>query len=233
MTTQEFSDAFDVMLNSLAYNSQFGTEHNPMTVSLDEYEKSVLLTKAQQDIVVALYNGEYKRATFEETEELRRSLDALISTEYPEQVTGYTGVSDNSVFYKLNDNLWWITYESVELESGAYCGDNAVEVIPVRQDEWHKIKRNPFKKPNERRVVRLDNGSNIAELISAYTISKYLVRYIRKPQPIILVSLDDPNLSIDGVSDISECELNTALHRPILDRAVQLAMLRLPQRGTN
>lgn len=229
MTVREFSDSFDVLLNSLAYNTQFGQQNNPMTVSLDEYEKSVLLTKAQHDVVEALYEGTLQNDSFEETETLRRSLDSLIVTEYPEQVSDLTGLSSNSVFYKLNDNLWWITYESVKLSSGAYCDSSTLEVIPVRQDEYHKMRQNPFKQPNERRVLRLDCGNNIVELISEYPISEYLVRYVKKPQPIILVSLEGTDLTIDGLQTVSECELNTLLHKTILDRAVQLAQQRIPQ----
>lgn len=221
MTTKEFSDGFDTLLNS------FGNP--PITLELDEYEKSIFLTTAQDEIVRGLYNGSFNGESLEETEELRRSLDALIKTDYPSEISGKTGLEKNSKFYQLKEDVWFITYESVDLAEGAYCeNNNTIEVIPVRQDEWHRIKKNPFKKPNRRKAVRLDNGDNIAELISDYPISKYLVRYLRKPKPIILVPLEGA-LSIDGLKEITECELNTALHRPILERAVQLASRRIPQ----
>lgn len=61
------------------------------------------------------------------------------------------------------------------------------------------------------------------------TIAKYLVRYIRKPQPIILENLGE--LSIQGVSTPSECELNPLAHFDILLKAVEMAMSRYaPQR---
>lgn len=60
------------------------------------------------------------------------------------------------------------------------------------------------------------------------TIEKYLVRYIRKPKPIILEDLGE--LSIQGVSTPSECELNPLAHFDILLKAVELAMTRyVPQ----
>lgn len=229
MTTSEFSDAFDVMLNSLAIELKFGHPGESRTLSLDEYEKSVLLTKAQQDIVQGLYNGALTGRPFESTEEARSALQGLIRTEEPEQVTGCTGLSDKSVFYKLPDDCWFITYESAVLSDGGYCDGEAVDVVPVRQDQWHRMRRNPFRKPNSRRVARFDNGCGIVELISNGVVGKYLVRYLRKPRPIILEDIEDPLLSIDGRTEVTECELGVMLHRIILDRAVQLAIARIPK----
>ena len=48
MNIKEFSDRFDTLLNS------FGNTPN---IVLDEYEKSVLLTNAQEDLVLSMYNG--------------------------------------------------------------------------------------------------------------------------------------------------------------------------------
>ena len=47
MTTKEFSNQFDVLYNNIMSNQAPG---------LDEYEKSVFLTKAQEDIVKAYFN---------------------------------------------------------------------------------------------------------------------------------------------------------------------------------
>ena len=51
----------------------------------------------------------------------------------------------------------------------------------------------------------------------------YKIRYSKKPNPIILIDLED-DLSINGISEESECELDSSLHRTILDRAVALAL---------
>jgi hypothetical protein len=51
------------------------------TVVLDEYEKSLFLTQAQEEIVINLYNGKNPYGdSFESTEELRRYLDELVKT---------------------------------------------------------------------------------------------------------------------------------------------------------
>ena len=51
MTTQEFSNTFDTLLNSYNTYGLFGEQASRGEIVLDEYEKSVLLTQAQ-DIIV-------------------------------------------------------------------------------------------------------------------------------------------------------------------------------------
>ena len=43
MTTQEFSNQFDVLMNSYATRPEFG---HVDSLAVDEYEKSIFLTKA-------------------------------------------------------------------------------------------------------------------------------------------------------------------------------------------
>lgn len=57
MTIQEFSNAFDTLLNSYDTQSQFGEQASKREIVLDEYEKSFYLTKAQEEVVVNFYNG--------------------------------------------------------------------------------------------------------------------------------------------------------------------------------
>lgn len=225
MTTEEFSNEFDTLLNSYSNVEPFGKV--PNTVEVDEYEKSVFLTNAQEEIVIDLYNGKNPfRDSFEKTEEIRRYLSDLIRTYTTStKEEGYTGLSNKSVFFKLPEDLWFITYEAVNLkddELGCMDGEG-ISVIPVTQDEYHRIKKNPFRGPNERRAVRLDLSEKVVEIVSKYNIDTYLVRYLARPRPIILSKLPD-DLSINGVSDKTECELNPVIHRAILERAVKLAI---------
>lgn len=54
MTNNEFSDTFSTLLNSYNTQAHFGEEASKREIVLDEYEKSVLLTQAQ-DIIVKTY----------------------------------------------------------------------------------------------------------------------------------------------------------------------------------
>lgn len=229
MSNNEFSDAFTTLLNSYSNRAQFGEESSRIDITLDEYEKSVFLTKAQEEVVVNFYNGKNPYGdSFESTEELRRYLNNLVSTKvYTEedQVDGIK-LSSNSVLYELPNNIAFITMEQVTLDDdalGCYNG-NSASVYPITQDEYSKVKNNPFRGPTKYKVLRIDSGENKVELVSKYKIKEYLVKYLSKPEPIILVDLPD-NLSIEGISVETECKLSEILHNTILNRAVQLAVL--------
>ena len=220
MTNKEFSDGFSTLLNS------FGITPN---ITLDEYEKSTFLTNAQEQLIIDIYSGRniiYGKS-FEQTEEIRRYLSNLVETyETSTKVTGKLGLSKDSVFFEIPQDTWFITYEVAFLkDSRLGCLDGIeASVVPLPQDDLYRAKDNPFRGPSKDRVLRLDIKSELAELISKYNVDKYLMRYISQPTPIILVDLPD-GLSINGVSTESECELNPVVHRAILERAVQLAII--------
>lgn len=54
-------------------------------------------------------------------------------------------------------------------------------------------------------------------------ITKYIIRYVARPTPIILTDLGTEELTIDGYSTKLDCALDPILHHEILQRAVELA----------
>lgn len=220
MTVEEFSNEFDTLLNSYS-------TYNQVSIELDEYEKSVFLTRAEEELVHNFYSGENPLGdSFEKTERVRRYLDKLIKTYIAtDKQLGHNGLSPNSVFFELPKDLWFITYESVTIEDDKLgCLNNStILVVPTTQDEYYRVSRNPFKWAGKKRALRLDIDDNIVEIISEYNISKYLVRYVSKPEPIVLIDLPD-DLSINGVNKKTECKLNPVIHRAILEKAVELAI---------
>jgi hypothetical protein len=227
MTNKEFSDNFATLLNSYFVGALYGEPSSKGEIVLDEYEKSYFLTEAQEQLVIALYNGQGIGGSFEETEELRRYLAPLVkdATKEPYEVTGKYHIAPDSVFFQLPPDLWFITYESVGIsEGGGDCDSHtSLDIVPVTQDEYHKIKKNPFRGPSSRRALRLDLSDNIVEIVSKYRISTYYVRYLKKPRPIILEKLPE-GLMIGEESGYSECELPEILHQRILDLAVNNAL---------
>lgn len=225
MTTKEFSDAFDTLLNAYSTQIRFGDSAS-LVLALDEYEKSLFLTQAQEQIIVELYTGRNeKTSSFEKTEELRSNLRGLIKTAtLTESDKDFSGISKYSKFFILPDDVLFITYESVTIsDKDAGCKDTTkITVVPVTQDEFDKVMNNPFRQASKRRALRLDNGLDVAEIVTKYNIKDYTIRYISKPTPIVLTNLDE--VSIDGVDTITECKLNSAMHRYILERAVVLAV---------
>ena len=235
MTTSEFSNEFDVLINAYANNNAIGDNYDKNNLAFDEYEKSIFLTKAQEEIIIDLYNGKNPFGdSFEKTEEIRRYLSDLIKTyTTTDKKVGYTGLSKSSVFFELPDDLWFITYESVNLKDdrlGCMSGED-ISVIPITQDEYHRIGKNPFRGANERKALRLDLSNKVVEIVSKYNVESYLVRYLSRPVPIILTNLAD-DLSINDISTKTECELNPVIHRAILERAVKLAIIsKVPNTG--
>ena len=224
MTVEEFSNEFDVLIQSYSKQLQFGETDD---LSFTEYEKSTFLTKAQEELVIEFYNGNNpNRDSFEKTEEIRRYLSNITKTyKTSDKVDTNNKITQESTVFRLPSDLWYITYEAVNLEDnnlGCLKGTN-VWVHPITQDELHRLKNNPFRNANYRRVLRLDITSDSVELLSKYNISQYIVRYLAKPSPIILQDLSE-GLTINDVSSKTECSLSSSIHRLILNRAVEMAL---------
>ena len=217
MDVQELSNLFDTLLQPYITKDNFGEQNN---LAFDEYEKSIFLTKAQEQIVLELYQE------LEQSEENRKYLSNLIKTGNYVPVGEQDNTLINSTFksYKveIEDSVLFMIYEQCTLSDENNCiNDRIVSVVPTIHDDLDKVLKNPFKSPNNRKVIRLDFDNKI-ELISKYNISNYKVRYLKKPNPIILVKLED--LNIDKKQEVSNGETNPILHERIVQRAVQLAV---------
>ena len=228
MTREEFSSSFDTQLNSFAHTAQFGDVNAAVDVVLDEYEKSLFLTQAQEEEVLSLYSGKNAAGEgFEQTEELRRYLSPLIKEKELSPITTTNGkvlgLESDSTFFTLPKDLWFITFERAVITDGKCEGSTNLDVYPVRQDEYHKLKKNPFRGANNRRALRFDLSEGVVEIISKYSVTSYYVRYLRKLNPIVLTHFGD-EVSIRGVSEPTDCELPDILHQRVLDRAVILAL---------
>ena len=217
MDVQELSNLFDTLLQPFIVKDNFGEQN---TLAFDEYEKSIFLTKAQEQIVLELYQE------LEQSEENRKYLSNLIKTGNYVPVGEQDNTLINNTFksYKveIEDSVLFMIYEQCTLSDENNCiNGRIVSVVPTIHDDLDKVLKNPFKSPNSRKVIRLDFDNKI-ELISKYNISNYKVRYLKKPNPIILVKLED--LNIDKKQEVSNGETNPILHERIVQRAVQLAV---------
>jgi hypothetical protein len=209
MTYPEFSNEFDVLYNNISSNQAPG---------LDDYEKSVFLNKAKDEIVVSLYNGNnLLNKSFEGNEELRSYLKNLIVSnsvtpivETPENSHSLPKrFSANSKLFKVLDSaMLFTTYESATINN-----NKEIIVIPTTQDEVNRVLKNPFRKPSSDRVLRLDSGNGYVELISSEDITHYNIK-----------GLNYPTEFPEDLSSQKEYSLHPALHRVILQRAVELAL---------
>lgn len=214
MTTQEFSIEFDILYNNLASNA---------APPLNEYEKSVFLTKAQSDIVLELYSGRNNLGlAFESSEEVRRYLHPLVKQNNITLIPGSDGLYD--IQGTSISDVFVIIREYLRHSYGE------TPIVPVTQDEYSKIKQNPFRGPKcYKRALRLEQESKIsiaAELPIESAGTQYVITYLKNPDPIILEALptdDVGKLTIQNESSESNGELPESLHRMILDRAVLYA----------
>lgn len=227
MNVQEFSNTFDTLLQPYITKDVNGNQNN---LAFDEYEKSIFLTKAQEQIVLELYQE------LEQSEEIRKYLSNLIKTDnyVPIGEQDETLINNSFKSYKveISSSVLFMIYEQCTLSDENNCINNRiVSVVPTIHDDLDKVLKNPFKSPNNRRVIRLDYDGKI-ELISKYNISNYKIRYLKRPKPIILIPLyNESNLSIDidtlnsdEINKVSNGETNPILHERIVQRAVQLAV---------
>lgn len=205
MTIKEISDEFDVMLNNSGTNAV-----------LDEYEKSVLLTKAQEEVVRELY-----KSVFEQSEYGRETLKTLIKIAKYDHLEVLLKNKRYIAEIDIPKDIMYIISEQAFINNK--CNDIAVSVLPITHDELSDIVDNPFRGTTERRVLRLDINSGV-KLISNYNIEAYSITYLKIPAPIILVTLPD-GLSINNqVTESKSIEVPEHLHRLILNLAVQYAL---------
>lgn len=217
MNIQEFSREFDILYNNIMSNQAPG---------LNEYEKSVFLTKAQEEVVKNYFNpkGNKYQEGFDDSAKRQIDFSGLISV--VDAAAALSPTFDiRAKVYKFPEDLFFIVNEKLTTDAGIK------QVIPIRYDEYTRLMSKPYKEPLKfqawRLVTKGEGNSVQSEVIphSGETITKYTIRYVRRPKPIILCDLssDYGDVSINGISSISECELSPLIHGEILQRAVELA----------
>lgn len=225
MTTQEFSNEFDVLYNNIMSNQAPG---------LDEYEKSVFLTKAQSEILKNYFNpkGNKYGQGFDESAKRQIDFSTLITVAKPSQQTsveGYVKFDDRSKLYKMpKDILFMLNETGISTVDGV---KRLISIIPMNYEEYARLMSKPWKQPLKNQGWRLFQSTGGADFISEVvikydsTLTDYKIRYVKRPKPIILANLADEysNVSIEGINTITECELDPILHPEILQRAVELA----------
>ena len=232
MNVSEFSLEFDVLYNNITSN---------LSPGLSEYEKSVFLTRAQEQIVKNHFgiksnskqeglNNSIKRDTDFSTLFKTVSINSGI-TEIPNP----TNTLNTRVRrFTIKEDYLFIINEFCEIvkrdSAGNVLDTQLTTVIPLHYSEFARLNSGPYKEPNLHETWRIISdvvtvNESTFDLYIRYnwTLINYIIRYIKKPNPIILEELNTQNLTIDGKHEVSSCELNPILHQEVLDRAVELA----------
>ena len=108
----ELSNRFDVKLNSFSSSADTKTNENLYNIKLDEYEKSLLLTEAQNTIFKAIY-----LSGSETDESSRKALSKLLRVAKCDQLSVNQTNIDNSKRFKLPLDVAFINQENVRVLS--------------------------------------------------------------------------------------------------------------------
>lgn len=148
MTTQEFSDQFDVLYNNIMSNQAPG---------LDEYEKSVFLTKAQEELVLAYFNPKSNKVFegFDGSERRQIDFSMLIRTVTPATANATVDIQGitNAKYYVMPVDILLYINEAVTV-----ARDNRsvrLAVVPINYVEYNRLMSKPFKRPLKNQAWRL------------------------------------------------------------------------------
>lgn len=220
MSVEEMDNMFDVLYNNITSNQAPG---------LNAYEKSVFLTKGQDEILKNYFNPKSKGNTTQDGFDgsVKRQVDFSMLTSVETKSSDFESplfdTRENTKSVGLPSKLMFAINEVVEVTRDTK--KVILQVIPIKFDEYSRLMCKPYKRPLKYQAWRLTNNntSNKADIVigPSDTLTKYTIRYVRRPNPIIVSNLD--GLTIEGKSTASECELDPILHEEILQRAVELA----------
>lgn len=219
----ELTNGFDILYNNISSNASPG---------LNEYEKSVILTKAQIEVLKNYFNpkGNKYKEGFDGSQKRQIDFSNLIKVIKPEEsnslMNSVQKMDERSTLYEVPEDVLFVLNETANVVyDGKY--KHKVDIVPLRYDEYSMMVSKPFKQPYKHQGWRMINATSqrLVEVIvkEGAEISDYTMRYVRYPRPIILIDLEDEGLSIQGENKVSECELDRSLVDEILQRAVEIA----------
>ena len=243
MTLDEFSEGLDVRYNNITSNQAPG---------LNEYEKSLFLTTAQDEIVKNYFSASSKgnnlQQGFDDSAKRQADFSVLMKTieQDEDKITPPTvnKFDARSHLFTFPQDMFIIINEMI-LCTVADEKKKTFQVIPLRYDEYTRLMSKPFKRPLKHQAWRLINSGTISngtytkcvEIITTPEFDDeslfYVVRYLRRPLPIIVADIDGLTINGKTYNDVKQigCELDPILHEDILQRAVELAKIAWTQTG--
>ena len=170
MTTTEFSNQFDLLYNNISSNQAPG---------LNEYEKSVFLTKAQDEIIKNYFqaesNGNTTKKGFDDTAIRQMDFSDLIMSQTLEEAKNADSniepsVDPRALVYKIpkNDRVYIIINESLYLMANNKDGKLEVngirQVVPIKYTEYMRLMTKPFKEPLKNIAWRIITQGRVGDV---------------------------------------------------------------------
>ena len=154
MTNAEFSNEFDILYNSITSNQAPG---------LDEYEKSVFLTKAQDEIVKSYFNPRSNKTQegFDNNEKRQIDFSMIMRSKvYKDEDSSVSPFNDSSFDMRnntksvtLEDDILMFINEYVEVTRNS--STIRLIVLPINYTEYSRLMSKPYKRPLKNQAWRL------------------------------------------------------------------------------
>ena len=240
MTNSELSNEFDVLYNNITSNQAPG---------LNEYEKSVFLTKAQAQLVNEYFNNRTDGfgGGFDGSQKRQYDFSSIIKVDLLSELLdkelltrGIEKIDMRSKVFIFPSDYFLAINEIISADSdGTHI---QYSVLPINNIEYQRLMLKPYALPHKKAEWRLINRTisitednttsthSVVECIGNFKVGSsinYTLRYIKTLNPIILDNLNTygENVSIGGKSLETPCELPEETHQEILERAVVLAKM--------
>ena len=161
MTKEEMSNEFDILYNQVNSNQAPG---------VDEYEKSVFLTKAQDDIIRMYFDprGNKFQEGFDGSQKRQYDFSTILTHTKLERITeggSYESYDPRAISFKFPKDFFLSTNESV-VERREGKEDMVYQIIPISYYDYGRLMQKPYQYPPKRSVWRLIT-ENISESSSS------------------------------------------------------------------
>ena len=161
MTTTEFSNEFDVLYNNIASNAAPG---------INEYEKSIFLTRAQSEIVRSYFEPNNKvRTGFDGSEKRQYDFSILMRTAslfnintVKERITSDEKIDKRSQVFIFPED-YFLSVNEVITDSRQFYS-----VLPITYDEYQRMMTKPYPYPPRRVAWRLITDKKNCNYIQEY-----------------------------------------------------------------
>lgn len=147
MNVQEFSAEFDVLYNNITSNQAPG---------LNEYEKSVFLTKAQSQLINEYFNQRTDGVWggFDGSQRRQYDFSSLIKIASPVNITSATSTLDRRGIVFVFPKDFFLSVNEV-----LYDGYYQYSILPINYAEYQRLMLKPYNFPVKRAAWRLFKGA--------------------------------------------------------------------------
>lgn len=218
MTNLQIEEYIRLRYDAVASNDAPGYETSDL---------SYFFNKAQKVFAKQLYTDRANPLNKGAEETEKRSKDLVELKDHNVITTFVSGDHPNSFICDLPDTLWLTLKEECTVTYIDSCNNSQtvrIPVKPIKEDYYNVNVKNPFKKPYEELIWRIDrergnvnqtlsstnNKRHELVLFTGATLTDYRITYYRRPK------------DVDLTDNTDFCEFDPIHHEKIADISVEL-----------